>query len=311
MKRDELIIAVYLLVCEHMKALQSQWPRRGPLQQPRLRGGGFAPDLSDEEALTIELCGEMFRLRTDKSLYAYFDSHWRDFFPRLPCRTSFVRQCANLWQVKQHLTQHLAQQMDAFQAVVQPVDTMPLPVCARARARRDRCFADVARVGFCAAKNLFYYGFKLGLRITPTGFITQATLLQANTHDCRHLPALVEGHRGLAPVDKGFFDPTCWRLLVRQGVHVVGRGPRKVAHTAPAELEVERPLARACHRIRKLIETVGAHLCERFGVDEIRVRDLWHFQHRLGRKILAHNLLVTLNLQRGRPPLDFDALVGD
>jgi len=44
-------------------------------------------------------------------------------------------------------------------------------------------------------------------------------------------------------------------------------------------------------------------------VERIRVHDLWHFQHRLIRKVLAHTVGVFLNLQLGRPPLDLDGLV--
>jgi hypothetical protein len=64
-----------------------------------------------------------------------------------------------------------------------------------------------------------------------------------------------------------------------------------------------------CARLRKGVETVGSHLAERFAVARIRVRDLWHFHHRLIRKLLAHTVGVFLNLQLGRPPLDLDGLV--
>ncbi len=50
-------------------------------------------------------------------------------------------------------------------------------------------------------------------------------------------------------------------------------------------------------------------LTDRFGVVQLRVRDLWHFQHRLIRKILAHTVGVFLNLQLGRKPLDLDGLL--
>jgi len=41
----------------------------------------------------------------------------------------------------------------------------------------------------------------------------------------------------------------------------------------------------------------------------VRVHDLWHYQHRLIRKVLAHTVVVFLNLQMGRQPLDLDGLV--
>jgi hypothetical protein len=307
MERDELIIRVYVWVCEEMKKVHQQLEQ----QNLRLRRGGFAPALTDEEAMTIELCGEMLRLGTDKGIFAYFQRHYQSWFPHLKDRPAWVRQCANLWRLKCQLHERLLQAAHAHEHLLQPVDTMPLPVCARARARRDRCFADVARLGFCAAKNLFYYGFKLGLRITSQGMIAHHALLEANTHDCRHLPALVEGHRGLAAVDKGFFDPACWRELAREGVHTVGRGPRQVDKHRPQELVLPAGEEAVCKRVRKKVESVAALLCSRFGIDRIRVHDLWHFEHRLLRKILAFNFLVWLNIQRGAKPLDLDALVGD
>jgi len=70
-----------------------------------------------------------------------------------------------------------------------------------------------------------------------------------------------------------------------------------------------RCLLRACARIRKGVETVGSHLTERFAVARIRAHDLWHFEHRLIRKVLAHTVGVFLNLQLGRTPLDLDGLL--
>ncbi len=49
---------------------------------------------------------------------------------------------------------------------------MPVPGCGDTRSGRDRCFKPDADYGYCAAKDLPYYGFKLGLRVTRTGMIT-------------------------------------------------------------------------------------------------------------------------------------------
>ena len=305
MEQDELIIWVYLWVCEQMAALKTSWPNQ------RARRGGFDPALSDEEALTVELCGEMFRLEGDKAIVNFFHTHYHAWFPHLKDRPAFARQTANLWRVKQALQERLLRAQCVQEQWMQPVDTLPLPVCAKARRHRDKCFAGVARLGFCAAKNLFYYGFKLGLRITEHGLITHHALLDANTHDCRHLPTLVEGHKGVVPVDKGFFDPTGWRLLAKDGHHIVGRGPKKVDKHRPDELRLPPWQERFCAQTRKKVECVASLLCSRFHVDTIRVHDLWHFEHRLLRKILAFNLLVCLNIQLHRTPLDLDGLVRD
>lgn len=57
------------------------------------------------------------------------------------------------------------------------------------------------------------------------------------------------------------------------------------------------------------VETIGSQLTERFAIERIRVRDVWHFQHRLIRKVLAHTIGVFLDLQLARNPLDLDGLL--
>ncbi|HKG98117.1 MAG TPA: IS982 family transposase [Pyrinomonadaceae bacterium] len=295
MDRDTFIITVFCLVSE----LYAQVAARCPV-----RRGGFAPALSDEEVITMEICGAYFKHHHDCDLYDYFAAHYRHFFPRLPNRSLFVRQAANLWQVKTAIWQLIVERSGQRTSPVQVIDTLPLPVCTYTRARRDRCFKTFADYGHCAAKKLDYYGFKLGLRVSSVGMITHFPLLSARAHDVNHTNALVEGFAGLCPADKGFIDPFRQPLLLdRYGVKVVTPAKSNMTeHHPPA-------LLKFCRRIRKIVETVGSHLTERFAIDSIRVHDLWHFQHRLIRKVLSHTAMVFLNLQLGRDPLDLDGLV--
>ena len=295
MDRDTFITTVFCLVSD----MYAQVVRERPV-----RRGGFAPALSDEEVITVEICGAYFKHHKDCALYDYFAAHYRHFFPRLPNRSLFVRQAANLWQVKTAIWQLLVARSGQGASPVQVIDTMPLPVCTHTRARRDRCFKTLADYGHCAAKKLDYYGFKLGLRVSPLGMITHFPLLNARAHDVNHTNALVEGFAGLCPADKGFIDPFRQPLLrERYGVKVVTPARTNMTEQHPPAL------LKFCRRIRKLVETVGSHLTERFAIDAIRVHDLWHFQHRLIRKVLSHTVMVFLNLQLGRDPLDLDGLV--
>jgi hypothetical protein len=295
MDRDDFIITVYCLVCEHYQAIRDTYP---------LRRGGFAPALSDQEVITMEICGSSFKCATDQDLYDYFRAHYRAWFPTLTDRSLFVRQAANLWQVKAAIQQRLTVVSGQAADPVQVIDTLPLPVCGLTRAPRDRCFKMQADYGYCAAKDLHYYGFKLGLRIARSGMITYCPLLPARPHDINALADLVDGFAGIVPADKGFIDAVRQALLEeRQGVLVVTPPRKGMAATYHPQL------LKVCKRIRKCVETVGSHLTERFAIARIRVRDLWHFQQRLIRKILSHTVVVCLNLQAGRPPLDLDGLV--
>jgi hypothetical protein len=295
MDRDDFIITVYCLVCEHYQAIKTHYG---------VRRGGVAPTLTDEEVITIELCGEYFKLARDEDIFTYFRTHYQAWFPHLSDRTLFVRQAANLWQVKAMLHQRLTIVSGQADDPVQIIDTLPLPVCVLTRAPRDRCFKPDADYGYCAAKQLFYYGFKLGLRVARSGMIIHYPLLPARPHDVQLTDDLVAAFAGVVPADKGFIDAVRQTLLEeRHGVTLV-TPPRKRMQAAFAP-----GVLKTCARWRKRVETVGSHLTERFSVARIRVRDLWHFQHRLIRKVLAHTVGVFLNLQLGRSPLDLDGLL--
>jgi hypothetical protein len=295
MDRDSFIIAVFLIVCEQYGVIK---------QQCGLRRGGFAPALSDEEVITMEICGEYFKLECDKEMFAYFSFHYRHFFPKLRDRSLFARQAANLQHVKFLIQKRLTAVSDEMNDPVQVIDTMPLPVCVITRAGRDRCFKGEADFGYCSAKDMNYYGFKLGLRISRIGMITNYSLLPARPHDIQSIETLLEGFEGIAPADKGFIDEFRQSLLLKRHGILVVTPPRKNMKTALPE-----PLLKFCRRIRRRIETVGSQLTGRFKVDHIRVHDIQHFQHRLIRKILAHTVCVFINLTFNLPPLDLDGLV--
>lgn len=63
---------------------------------------GPKPLLQDSEVLTMEIMGEFLSIDTDSGIYRYFRRHNSDWFPTLRRihRTTFVRQSANLWQIK-------------------------------------------------------------------------------------------------------------------------------------------------------------------------------------------------------------------
>lgn len=78
----------------------------------------------------------MLGLACDKHLFAYFTRHYQHFFPGLAHthRTTFVRQAANLWHVKEMLWRRLAGEAAPADDRLHIVDSMPVPVCRFARA---------------------------------------------------------------------------------------------------------------------------------------------------------------------------------
>jgi len=296
MDRDDFIIFVYCLVEEQYAAIT---------KGKKLRKRGFPPKLSDAEVITIEICGEYLGFHDDKAIFDYFRKHYKEWFPDLEDRTTFVRQAANLWQMKARIQQKLVQLSGQMQETYQIIDTAPLPVCEYVRSRRDRCFKPDADYGYCAAKDMHYYGFKLGLRTSRIGMITHFDLLPARPHDIQLLDDLVAGfQQGTILADKGFIDAHRQAILARKGIFLAAQTRKNMLSS-----DLPQSIRKRFRRWRKRIETVISQLAVRFQIERIRARDLWHFQSRLIRKILAHTICVFINLQLGRPPLDFSGLV--
>jgi len=62
------------------------------------------------------------------------------------------------------------------------IDSMPLPVCRRARAWRCKKVRGAEYCGYCAAKCEKFFGWRLHLVITPDGIPASFDLLPASFH---------------------------------------------------------------------------------------------------------------------------------
>ncbi len=62
--------------------------------------------------------------------------------------------------------------------------------------------------------------------------------------------------------------------------------------------------------IRRKVETVIGQLVERFQVQSIKAKDLWHLCAKVGRKILAHTICFMFNkIENPENPLALELLI--
>ena len=112
------------------------------------RRAGFAPALRDSECLTVEWVGQYLGYTSQKQRYEQRHDRWRAWFPALQNRVAFTRPCANLWQVKAWMHHHLVARLGGDQAADQILDTLPVPICHRARRFQRRIFRTESVGGF-------------------------------------------------------------------------------------------------------------------------------------------------------------------
>lgn len=162
------------------------------------------------------------------------------------------------------------------------IDSMPLPVCKRARARRCRKVRGLAYCGYCAAKKEKFFGWRLHLVCNAAGVPVSFDLLPASAGDLTPLHELTAHLPMGATVfgDKGYISaPDAASIEAAVGVRVVAIPRKNMARNAWAD-EYDMRL------YRKRIETVYSQL-ESLGLQRLRARTNHGFDIKVWASLLA------------------------
>jgi hypothetical protein len=284
------IVSVFCLIDDRLKGR-------------RIRQRGPTPKLSDVEVLTIEIVGEFLGMDTDTGIYLFFKRHYGEWFPTLGevHRTTFARQAANLWKVKECLWQELLLLVPHDPAFAL-VDSMPLPACLFARAYRCKRFRGEAAFGKDTLLKQTFYGFRMHARVSWPGVITRLSVAPADAHELSVLPELAERTSGLVVGDRNYHSPKTEEELARMGVALLAPYSSKKRDPNP-----ER--SAFLSRLRYRIDTVFSQLVGRYSVKRVWARDTWHLASRLLRKVLSHTVAFLLNHNSGNQPLQLSKLL--
>lgn len=268
----------------------------------RLRQRGPQPRLRDSEVLTMEVIGEFLGIETESNIFTHFCRYYADWFPGLRkiTRTTFTRQAANLWKVKQELWQVLIEKTP-HDPYISVVDSFPVPVCRFARAPRCHLFGEAAAFGYDEVARQTYYGLRAHVRLAWPGVIVDCALAPANIHDTQGAEELLQGVHGYALADRNYWKPDLFEQLHANGLQLLA--PFKSAKRQ------KQPYPRFLTHMRYRIETVFGQLVERFHAKRVWARDLWHLTSRWMRKFLSHTLAVFFCAQQNLSYLSFAKLV--
>ena len=293
MDLDTLIITVFCTIDDAMNHC---------FAHQRLRQRGPQPRLADSEVLTIETVGAFLKMEQDKEIFSYFRRHFCHLFPHMAHinRTTFVRQSANLWRVKQHLWQHLCSQVE-HDPHISLVDSFPVPLCRFARAGRVRRLREAGAYGYDELAKQTFFGLRAHLHICWPGAVVGLHLTPANVHDLTGAQELLQQQQGFVLADRNYWSPRQQQAWREQGLHLLA--PYK------SRQREKQPWPRFLVQKRRRIETVIGQLVGRFALRQVWTRDWWHLCSRWLRGLLSHTLCVLLCQQQGLPPLRFAELL--
>lgn len=285
---DTLIVTMFCLIDDAIDA---------HLGQRRLRQRGPHPRLADSEVLTMEVVGEYIGLCQDKALFDYFRRHYAHFFPSLAKlhRTTFVRQAANLWKLKEAIWQTMLCQTycDTGFAIV---DSFPVPVCKFARAKKCSSFRGEAAYGKDHTIKQTFYGFRFHVRVAWPGVITRILVAPADVSDLAVVEEVVAETGGYCLADRNYWKPGLIKQLSEQGLEMLVPYRKR-------SLDPDPERSSWLSGLRYRVETVISQIVERFQVKRVWARDMWHLSNRIMRKVLSHTAAIVLNRVEGNPPL--------
>ncbi len=168
------------------------------------------------------------------------------------------------------------------QGAVFLIDSMPVPVCKRARAWRCKKVRGKAFCGYCAAKKEAFFGWRLHLVCTATGVPVAFDLVPGGLHDLTPVHELTHGLPNGATVygDKGYnAAPDEATILADAGVRLV---PIRRANMRPNDWDDTLAL----RAYRKRIEALFSQL-EAMGVQRLHARTNPGLELKLHASLLA------------------------
>lgn len=278
MRTEDLLI---ILFCE-----VDDWVRQyGLPTRP-----GPVPACSDSEVLTFALARELLGYDSERRFRRVLRDDWHHLFPRIPAQSELNRRTRWLWGALEQLRQHYLVRLPRATEDWYAFDTTPLPVKhpSRVRGPDQWCLPGglVARFGRCAAKALWFYGFRLAVLTplidpVPVGW----ALVSAAVNERDVLLALVDASTDRKVLaDKGLRGKAIKQELAEQGILLLTPPTRRDRATMPTVLQ--RFIAAHRNRIEGTFTTEKDQL----HLEHHRARTGWGLLTRLTAKLAAFTL---------------------
>src|SRR5437762_6762124 len=141
---------------------------------------GAKPEFSDSEMLTLMLAQDFIPYPGETQFVGYMRANHLSEFPQLVDQSQYNRPARGLWQVLEALRQAWVEGLGGHDQRQLLLATKPVPVVAQTRSKRRSDFAGAAAYGYCAARQLHYFGYKLVSLVTLDGLPVVYDLVPAN-----------------------------------------------------------------------------------------------------------------------------------
>lgn len=187
------------------------------------------PTISVPELMTIYLFGNLNGHFKKRAIYEFTKNYWAEWFPHLPSYQAFNRRLNLLEPVFQVVFAYLLERINKEEKtdyLDHLIDSVPIILASGTRSKRAGVARDIAATGFCAAKQIKFYGVRLHLIARrKAGRLPKPVRLwlrQGNVHD---LTALKEQYQAIEKMtlfaDKAYVSKDFKQKMQTQQVQLV------------------------------------------------------------------------------------------
>ena len=113
----------------------------------------------------------------------FIRANYLALFPQLLDQSQFNRRARQLRLLIEAIRKYWLEELGVTLATEFLLDTKPLPVVGYKRSKKHSDFAGSAAYGYCASRNMHYFGYKLVTLSTMDGIPVAYDLVPANTDE--------------------------------------------------------------------------------------------------------------------------------
>lgn len=166
---------------------------------------GRKPIFKDSEVITLMLAADFIPYPGEKQYLGFIRANYRALFPDLLDQSQFNRRARNLRHMVEALRRDWLLQLGVGNDTQFLIDTKPIPVVGYKRSKKHSDFAGHADYGYCASRNLRYFGYKLVMISSLQGIPIIYELVSANTDERQAAETLLPYFSNVEIIgDKGF-----------------------------------------------------------------------------------------------------------
>jgi len=253
--RETLIITIYTVIDTLSKQVLSVPPQK--------------QKLTDAEVVTIAICSALFfNSNHDKTLVWLRVS---GYFPTMLSLSRFNRRVHRLKDFIEFCFESLSELFLTCELYI--ADSMPLPVCKRARASRNKKIRGRKFCGYCAAKKDKFFGFRLHMLVDKSGIPVSIDILPGACHDLTPIYEITSSLPVNSTVlgDKAFNCKEIEEDLSELGITLMPKRRKNMKRQWALFQEY------FINEHRRQIETSFSLLCELMGLEHLKARTLRGF----------------------------------